>query len=364
MRIAFYAPRATYLTYPEIISGDTVMVHLLLTTLRERGHDVEIASRQDVRALWCPAPERISLRHFAAEARATARRMKRFSPDAWLVYAPAITYPDLLGWWQRARRYVIYGGMHSGHGSALPRRWRPLFKFGYRRCLRRADQLAVFRQKSADRVRREGVRPERVSVLPPCGRTWRELPSQEEARQRLGLPSESPVVLCVSRFSERKTGSVVDLVRAFATLPPDALLVLVGDGPGRGEIESEAAAAAVRDRVHLLGTLTDLSDCYVASDLLAFPDRHQDSPRLAIVEAQGCGCPVVVRRSPSAQLTVNDGKSGLLARDLDEFTAALGALARDRARCAAMGRAAREYVDRHHSIDVRVRQIETMLAGG
>jgi glycosyltransferase involved in cell wall biosynthesis len=360
VRIAFYAPRATYLTYPEMISGDTVMVDLLLTGLRERGHDVEVASRRDVRDLW---RGRISLRRFLGEARASAHGMRQFSPDAWLVYAPAVSYPDLLGWWQRAKRYVIYGGLHAGTGSEVPLRWRPFFAFAYRRCLRRADRLAVFRPKSVERVRAEGVPPERVTVLPPCGRTWRPLVSQEEARRRLDLPIGPPVVLCVSRFSTSKTDAVVDLVRAFAAAPPDALLMLVGEGRGRGQIESEAAAAGVHDRVRFLGAIPEPADCYVASDLLAFPDRHHDYPRLALLEAQGCGRPVVAIRSPSAELTVDDGHTGLLAGDLDEFTVSLASLAADQARCAAMGRAAREYVDRHHSIDVRVRQIEEMLAG-
>jgi glycosyltransferase involved in cell wall biosynthesis len=360
MRIAFYAPRATYLTYPEMISGDTVMVNLLLRGLRERGHDVEIASRRDVRDLW---RGRISIRRFLTETYASARAVRRFSPDAWLVYAPAITYPDLLGWWQRTKRYVIYGGLHVGSEGEMPRRWRPVFALGYRRCLRRADQLAVFRPKSAERVRAEGVRPDRVRVLPPCGRTWRRLPTRAEARQRLGLPSERLVVLCVSRFSESKTETVIDLVRAFASAPPDALLVLVGDGRGRGQIESAAAALCVQDRVHFLGAIPDPSHCYVAADVLAFPDRQHDYPRLAILEAQGCGRPVIAIRSPSAELTVDDGRTGLLATDLDDFTFALALLAGDRARCEAMGRAARAYVERNHSIDVRIREIEEMLAG-
>jgi glycosyltransferase involved in cell wall biosynthesis len=360
VRIAFYAPRATYLTYPEMISGDTVMVSLLLAGLAERGHDVEIASRRDVRDLW---RGRVPARRFLAEARASARSMRRFSPDAWLVYAPAISYPDLLGWWQRARRYVIYGGLHAGGADEVPRRWRPFFALAYRRCLRRADELAVFRPKSAERVRAEGVPPERVRVLPPCGRTWEDLPSQEEARQKLELPAERPLVLCVSRFSASKTGAVVDLVTAFATAPPDALLVLVGDGRGRPEIEAKAAGVGIADRVRFLGAVPEPVDCYVAADVLAFPDRHYDYPRLAILEAQGCGRPVVAIRNPSAELTVDDGRTGVLAPDLDAFSVALAQLAGDRARCAAMGRAAGEYVERHHSIGVRVRQIEEMLAG-
>jgi hypothetical protein len=41
----------------------------------------------------------------------------------------------------------------------------------------------------------------------------------------------------------------------------------------------------------------------------------------------------------------------------------LAALARDRARCRSMGKPAREYVERTHSMTVRVRQIEDLLVG-
>jgi glycosyltransferase involved in cell wall biosynthesis len=68
-------------------------------------------------------------------------------------------------------------------------------------------------------------------------------------------------------------------------------------------------------------------------------------------------------RTGSAEATVDDGRTGLLAGNVDEFRARLAELLGDRERCQAMGRAACEYVTRHHSLEVRVRQLESLLEG-
>jgi hypothetical protein len=61
-------------------------------------------------------------------------------------------------------------------------------------------------------------------------------------------------------------------------------------------------------------------------------------------------------------LTVSDGRTGMLAREFDEFRSHLAELLADRTRREAMGTAAREYVAAHHSIDVRARQVEELLS--
>jgi glycosyltransferase involved in cell wall biosynthesis len=68
-------------------------------------------------------------------------------------------------------------------------------------------------------------------------------------------------------------------------------------------------------------------------------------------------------RTGSAEATVEDGRTGLLAANGAEFSARLAELLSDRPRCEVMGRAAREYVAGHHSLDVRIQQLEDALLG-
>ena len=367
MRIAFYSPRASHLDGDVSHGGDPIFLRNLFAGLAERGHEVKTVSRLNVRD-FCRG--RVPTRRFFGEAISIRREMRRFSPDAWLVYDPSGTYPDLFGWWQRPRRYVLLGA-HTWQSDRMPRGWRWLFAFAHRRSLARADKIVASRPASAARLLSSGVPRERLCVMQPAVKVWERLPSKRDARVLLGLPEETSIVLCVSRFTgpnerkQRKTEMILNLLRTLPKLPPEVLTVVVGDGPSRPRIEEEVAKLGLEGRVRFPGAMSndDLSRYYAACDLYAYP-LDMDLPRLSVLEAQGCGRPVVTMRSDSAELTVDAGRTGLLAGDIEEFRSHLASLAGDRARCEAMGRAAREYVRRFHSIETRAEQIEELLRGG
>jgi glycosyltransferase involved in cell wall biosynthesis len=361
VRIAFYAPRASHLDLDLARGGDPIFLHALFAALAERGHEVRVVSRLNVRDLW---RGRVPIWRLFAEALAIRRETRRFAPDAWLVYDPSRTYPDLFGWWQRPKRYVLLAA-HTWQSASLPRGWRWLFAFAHRRSLARADRVVADRPISATRLLARGVAQERLSVLPPAVKVWTQLPSQEDARQQLGLPQDVAVILCVSRLTEpndteQKTEMVLDLLAASESLPPGARLVIVGDGPGRPRVEEEIVKLKLGDRVRMMGRVDDVKPYYAACDFYAYP-LQRDRPWMSVLEAQGCGRPVVTMHTGSAEVTIDPGRTGLLAKDLDEFRSHLAALAGDRARCETMGQAAREYVMRCHSIETRAQQIETLL---
>ena len=362
MRIAFHVPRAWFIGGGH--SGDHVLVESLFTALKEKGHEVEFVSRLDARDFW---REKAPLRRLITEAFAVRRRMKKFSPDAWLVYSPTVTYPDFFGWWLRPRRYVLYAAA-KGRAERLPRRLRWLYVLAHRRSLRRADAVAAFRPAVAERLRTGSVDPEKVHVLPPAVRPWATVPSREDARSWLDVAGDVPVVLCVSRLSRPmnhgrpgKTEMLLDLLDAVAPLPAVQLL-LVGDGKGRATIEERVAEKGLAERVRLAGSVEDVRPYFAACDVYAYP-HPLDRVWVSVLEAQACGRPVVTMRTDSGDMSVENGRTGLLANDLAEFRAQLASLTADRARCERMGEAARDFITRTHTIGVRVGQIEALLEG-
>jgi glycosyltransferase involved in cell wall biosynthesis len=362
VRIALCVPRASHLKPGA--SGDRVFVAGLLAGLRGRGHDVEIVSRLNVRDVW---RGRVGVLRLARELLRVTRAMRRFSPDAWLVYGVSATNPDLFGWWQRPRRYVLFAAS-AGKARRVPRRWRRVFMFAYRRSLAHADKVVP----AHPQVNLDGTVP-RERVIPLIGiaaTPWEELPSRAQARRLLGLPEDACVVLCLARFtlgedgSTDKTSMVLDLIHAVDSLDDDdVILVVAGDGPGRERLEA-AAAERPPGRVRILRALEhdQVARLYAACTVFAYPMRR-DWPWMVVLEAQACGRPVVTMRTRSGELTVDDGRTGLLAADPDEFRSHLAALVADPQRCEAMGEAAHAYIARTHSIDVRLEQIEALLRG-
>jgi glycosyltransferase involved in cell wall biosynthesis len=97
---------------------------------------------------------------------------------------------------------------------------------------------------------------------------------------------------------------------------------------------------------------------------LCHPEKAESNrPYQALLEAQAAGRAVITMDTDLAQITTEAGRSGLLAKDSEEFQTHLLALAKDRSRCDEMGRAAAAFVARSYSIEVRAAQIEQLLLG-
>ena len=367
MRIAFHVPRASHLKPG--FSGDKILVRGLIDGLARRGHNVQIVSLLNVRNVW---RGRIARDELVREMQRVRREMERFAPDAWLVYGASTTNPDLFGWriapprQRRPPRYVLLA-TDLGSGKRLPPRWRRLFAWAHRRSLARADWVSAYHPSSRDDLIRHGLPDERVLLLPPAVRGWQQAPSKE-ARRRLGLPLDRPVLFCASRFplaDEHNSGKarmLLDLAAATTSLAPEVLLLIAGDGPGRTIVEQAIASVPGRCAVELVGPIdhVDMPWYHAASDVFVYPNRV-DRPWLAVLEAQACGRPVVTMRTPSAEITVRAGQTGLLASDLEEFRQAIRALSAGREQAQRMGDAAARYIAEHHSLDMRLERIERLL---
>ncbi|WP_232332953.1 glycosyltransferase [Novosphingobium aquimarinum] len=81
------------------------------------------------------------------------------------------------------------------------------------------------------------------------------------------------------------------LVRAFAGLPPQWQLVILGEGPERGAIREEATRCGVADRVHLPGFVAKPADAVGLFDLFALSSRSEQFP-ISVVEAMAAGLAV------------------------------------------------------------------------
>jgi rhamnosyl/mannosyltransferase len=180
-----------------------------------------------------------------------------------------------------------------------------------------------------------GIEPEHFDLSP------QEAQRVEEIRQEWG---PQPLILFVGKLRSYK--GLPFLVAAMRHV--QARCLILGDGPMRDRVVRLIQSLGLRDRVHLLGELSDREVvCHLhACDMLCLPS-HQRSEAFGLVqvEAMMCGKPVVSTDVESGVPFVNvDGVTGCTVKHGDHRTlaGALAALAQDRSLRERLGQAARE----------------------
>lgn len=133
------------------------------------------------------------------------------------------------------------------------------------------------------------------------------------ARARLGLSADDRIVLFVGRLVPHK--GIEHLVEA-AKYVPDAMFVIVGDGPFLTTARRLAAMFGVEDRVVFAGRIAyrNLPGYYAMSDLFVLPSVSRlEAFGIVALEAMATAKPVVVSDIPGVREVLTDGVEGLLA---------------------------------------------------
>jgi glycosyltransferase involved in cell wall biosynthesis len=252
----------------------------------------------------------------------------------------------------------------------FPRRKRMLAN---RLLLERRDRVVgVGKSVRQALIRNEGLPADRVGVIHNGVdlAVYAERPDRRaDARRALGVSEDEFVIIQVARLDALKDHPTA--VRAFervARSRPDAVLVLVGEGPEEGAIREEVRRRGLGARVRFLGLRTDVDDLLSGSELFLLSSVSEGIP-VTLIEAMGAALPVVATRVGGVGEVVDDGVTGLLAPsgDDDRLSEHILGLAEDPGRRARMGRAGRERALSHFSErrmhDGYLRLYEEMLRG-
>ena len=110
----------------------------------------------------------------------------------------------------------------------------------------------------------------------------------------------------VARFSPQKDhAAALRIFAAYYQKNPNAVLLLVGDGPLRAEIECEARLLLPTEAVRFLGVREDTPALYAAMDAFLLSSRFEGFP-MSLVEAQTSGLPSAVSDTVSEETAVTD----------------------------------------------------------
>ena len=173
---------------------------------------------------------------------------------------------------------------------------------GYRVLERLASHTIAVSEVTADRLRRWGVRRDRISVadlgvdleavaFDPAGRA--------AVRRELGIEPDTSVIGVVGRLDPVKRTDVA--LRACAPqLRTGSVLVVAGAGPLLTELRALAAELGVAEQVRWLGSRDDMGAVLSAMDLLVSASADETFG-MAVVEAVASGLPVVHATCPALE---------------------------------------------------------------
>jgi glycosyltransferase involved in cell wall biosynthesis len=138
--------------------------------------------------------------------------------------------------------------------------------------------------------------------------------ARRQMREDLGV-GDRFVALVIAQLIKDKGVDVA--IRAIAELPPAVVLWVVGCGPEVDALAALAGTLGLGSRVHLLGGRRHVEPLMQAADCLVCPSTWREAAGLAILEAAGCGLPVLASRIGGIPEFVEDGRTGFLFRPGD-----------------------------------------------
>lgn len=195
--------------------------------------------------------------------------------------------------------------------------------------------------------------------------------SEKEAKRRLGIPEDAPVVGKIARlFPLKGHAQFLDAAREIALAEPHAHFLIVGNGILRTELEQRVREMGIADRTVFTGLVrpTEIPACIQAMDVVVHSSLREGIARV-LPQAGAVGKPVVTFDLDGGPEVVRDGISGYLVPPGD--TGALARrtveLLRDPSRRRVMGAAGRSFAEAHFGVETMVEGIkqvyERLLTG-
>lgn len=235
-------------------------------------------------------------------------------------------------------------GETRGEGRGFIRRW-------LKRASARAYSavVAVSEEVRADIRREWGVHESRLFLIHNGVHVPPSLPdavARDEGRRRLGIGPSEVAIGTVGIFRPVKNFEL--LIEAFSTIStthPEAILLLVGDGPLREELKAAALRSGAGDRIRFLGLRRDVPQILPCLDIYALPSISEGLS-ISILEAMASALPVVATRVGGNGEAVEDGQTGTLvpSGSPEALAAGLRDLITDADRRHRMGEAGRRRV--------------------
>ena len=254
----------------------------------------------------------------------------------------------------------IFQRLATGHGYDW--HYVQFLKWAARTSARRCASILTISQEMQDWWEWTGSPPERIRTI-PYGVNVEHFAPVADACARLGIPTDTCMLLYVGRFSQEK--GLFDLLAALEQIashcdPKYVQVVLAGKGPQHDQLQQQISARGLAPLVQIREWITrdDLPTWYSAADALLLPSWNEPLGRV-MLEALACGTPVIASASEGPKDHIIHGQNGFLfpPHDVSALAALLTEVVQQPALLAHMRPAALAYARQHitwHTIVTRI----------
>jgi glycosyltransferase involved in cell wall biosynthesis len=159
--------------------------------------------------------------------------------------------------------------------------------------LRRADAVLAVSRPLVDRLRRAGVRRERIRFIPNGFTPPANTMTRVAARRMLGIAEQAVVAGWVGRLSREKGADV--MLDALEQSDASWRLSMIGEGKERDRLKEQAAELGIGDRILWHGAVANAGALFPAFDAFVLSSRTEGTP-IALFEAMHARVPIVAAR--------------------------------------------------------------------
>lgn len=187
-------------------------------------------------------------------------------------------------------------------------------------------------------------------------RAYQSSLDRAQARARLDLPPDVPVLVVIAQLIPRKGHRfLLQALPAILARYPGTRVLFAGEGESEAELRAQVSAGGWGEVVRFLGYRNDVGDVLRACDLLVHPATMEGFANVAM-QAMAAGIPVVSSAVGGMPESVRDGVSGLLVppQDPAALAAAVLRLLDDPALCQRLGQQGKAIVEREFNTDAMV----------
>lgn len=201
--------------------------------------------------------------------------------------------------------------------------------------LNRLDLLICVSSQTKKECLKRGIGKDKVVVI-PNGINPKEfkVKSQNNVRRKTTAYlskklsvnlGDKKILLTVGRLVKRK-GHAWFIKNVMPKLSPETIYLIAGDGPEKENVLKEISENDLRDRVFLLGRVSDelKKNLYNSADLFVMPNINvkgdMEGFGIVALEASSAGLPTIASKIEGIKDAVKDGENGFLLKEKDAIS--------------------------------------------